>query len=288
VTQSAGLLSRRRSRGLGDAVTHWWRTATVVSGGETIYYEVTGADDAPAVVLTHGAGGSHAAWFQQVPPLADAGYRVVTWDSRGFGRSTFATGVIGTEAAVDDLVAVLDVIGSERVDLVGQSMGGWWATAFALAQPQRLRSLTLSNTVGGLWTDALAEHFANFVAGAAGADESRLGVHSALGPTFVARDPAHAFLYQQLNTFHAPPMAAVGRVLASARVEHAALDALGIPILVITGTDDALFPAPLVTESASRLANATVVEIRDAGHSPYFERPEEYNAALLRFLADQR
>jgi pimeloyl-ACP methyl ester carboxylesterase len=81
-------------------------------------------------------------------------------------------------------------------------------------------------------------------------------------------------------------MAAVGRVLADARVEHAALDALGIPILVITATDDALFPARLVADSASRLANATVVEIGDAGHSPYFERPDEYNAALLGFLAE--
>jgi len=267
-------------------VTHRWQTASVASGGETIYYEVTGADDAPAVVLTHGAGGSHAAWFQQVPPLADAGYRVVTWDSRGFGRSTFTTGVMSADTAVDDLVAVLDAIGCKRVHLVGQSMGGWWATAFALAQPHRLRSLTLSNTVAGLWTDALFEHFANFVAGAAAADESRLGVHNAVGPSFAARDPAHAFLYQQLNTFHDPPMAAVGRVLADARIEHAALDALGIPILVITASDDALFPAPLVTDSASRLINARVVEIGDAGHSPYFERPDEYNAALLGFLAE--
>ena len=269
-------------------MTHRWRTATVASGGETIYYEVTGADDAPTIVLTHGAGGSHAAWFQQVPPLADAGYRVVTWDSRGFGCSTFTTGVIGADAAVDDLVAIIDAIGGAPVHLVGQSMGGWWATAFALAQPDRLRSLTLSNTVAGLWTDALFEHFANYVRGAAGADDSRLGVHDALGASFVGRDPARAFLYQQLNTFHAPPMAAVGRVLADARVEHATLDALGIPILVITATDDVLFPAPLVTESASRLANAKVVKIGDAGHSPYFERPDEYNAALLGFLAEHR
>ena len=50
-----------------------WQTGTVDSFGEQIYYEVTGADDAPAIVLTHGAGGSHAAWYQQVPVLADAG-----------------------------------------------------------------------------------------------------------------------------------------------------------------------------------------------------------------------
>lgn len=263
---------------------HSWRTGTVESGGETIYYEVVGADDAPAVVLTHGAGGSHAAWFQQVPVLADAGYRVITWDSRGFGRSTFASGVLGPDAAVADIVAVLDTLGVERAHLVGQSMGGWWVTAFALAHPQRLRTLTLSNTVGGLWTDALAAHFATFVASTAGADDSRLGVHSALGPSFVERDPARAFLYQQLNTFHSPPMGAVGRALTGSAIEHAALDALGIPILVITGTDDVLFPAPLVTESAARLAHASIVEIADAGHSPYFERPDEYNAALLAFL----
>jgi 3-oxoadipate enol-lactonase len=266
-------------------MTHPWRTATVASAGETIYFEVTGPSTGPTVVLTHGAGGSHAAWFQQVPALAAAGYQVVAWDSRGFGLSTFDSGVLSTEVAVADIRAVLDAVGVERVHLVGQSMGGWWVTAFALAHPECVATLSLSNTVGGLWTDALVEHFATFVAAEVAADDSRLGVHSALSPRFVERDPARAFLYQQLNTFHSPPMRAVGKALTGSRIEHAALDASGIPILVITGTDDVLFPAPLVIDSASRLANATIVEIADAGHSPYFERPDEYNAALLNFLA---
>jgi 3-oxoadipate enol-lactonase len=270
-------------------MTHPWQTGTVSSGGETIYYEVIGAADAPPVVLTHGAGGSHAAWFQQVPALADAGFRVITWDSRGFGLSTFETGVLDSDAAVADLATVLDEVGVERVHLVGQSMGGWWVTAFALAHPSRVLSLTLSNTIGGLWTDALFQHFASFVAAAADADadadDSRMGVHSALGTSFVTRDPARAFLYQQLNTFHTPPLAAIAAALGGARVEHATLDALEIPMLVITGSDDVLFPAALVRDSASRLMHATIIEIADAGHSPYFERPDEYNAALLQHLA---
>jgi pimeloyl-ACP methyl ester carboxylesterase len=262
-------------------MNHAWRTGNVESNGETIYYEVAGAHDAPTVVLTHGAGGSHAVWYQQVPVLADAGYRVVAWDSRGFGLSTFTTGRLGTAEAVADLDRVLDAAGADRIHLVGQSMGGWWATAFALAHPDRLRSLTLSNTVGGLWTDALTQHFATFAASTA-PDAAVLGVHSALSPSFAAREPARAFLYQQLNTFHAPPLRAVGRALTGAHVDHADIDALGIPVLVITGSDDALFPAALVADSARRLANAEIVEIADAGHSPYFERPDEYNAALLR------
>ena len=269
-------------------MTHSWQTATVASGGESIYYEVIGADDAPVVVLTHGAGGSHAAWFQQVPALAAAGYRVITWDSRGFGLSTYDSGVLGADAAVADLTAVLDAVGVERAHLVGQSMGGWWVTAFALAYPSRVLSLTLSNTIGGLWTDALFQHFASFVAAAPDADGSRLGVHSALGVSFVTRDPARAFLYQQLNTFHTPPLAAIAGALGGARVEHADLDALGIATLVITGSDDVLFPAALVRDSAAQLTKATIVEIADAGHSPYFERPAEYNAALLQHLGGTR
>jgi pimeloyl-ACP methyl ester carboxylesterase len=269
-------------------MSHRWRTGTVESDGETIYYEVVGSADAPAVVLTHGAGGSHAVWYQQVPVLADAGYRVVAWDSRGFGRSTFTTGRLGPAEAAADLDRVLDAAGADRIHLVGQSMGGWWATAFALAQPGRLDSLTLSNTVGGLWTEALTQHFSTFVSSATAEDDAVLGLHSALSPSFAAREPAGAFLYQQLNTFHSPPLRAVGSALTGARVDHADIDALGIPVLVITGRDDALFPAALVAESARRLTNAEIVEISDAGHSPYFERPDEYNAALLRHFARAR
>ena len=264
-------------------MTHRWITATVDSGGEDIYYEVTGDDDAGTIVLTHGAGGSHAAWFQQVPVLADAGYRVVTWDCRGFGRSTYRTGTHGTAAAVADIEAVLGAVGAGRIHLCGQSMGGWWVTAYTVARPQRVRSLTLSNTVGALWTEALEAHFRDF-AKRPQATSEQLGAHAALSSEFVARDPARAFLYQQLNTFHTPPMAEIVTAIMSTRLAHAELDELGIPILVITGSSDDLFPAPLIAGMAAGLANATFVEIPQAGHSPYFERPDEYNDALLRFL----
>jgi 3-oxoadipate enol-lactonase len=161
-------------------------------------------------------------------------------------------------------------------------MGGWWVTAFTLALPSRVQTLTLSNTVGGLWTEALMEHFAGWVRSVTFA-EPRLGEHSALSPALFARDPARAFLYQQLNTFHTPPMGAVLGALTGARFAHPDLDATEVPVLVVTGTDDPLFPAKLVRESGERLRNGRVLEITDAGHSPYFERPDAYTAALLDF-----
>lgn len=267
-------------------MTARWQTGTVESGGEEIYYEVSGEDDLPAVLLTHGAGGTHAGWFQQVPALVAEGFRVITWDCRGFGNSTFVSGVFGAAVAVADMAAVLDATGTPSAHLVGQSMGGWWVTAFTLAHPSRTQSLTLSNTVGGLWTSPLLECVQRWFATRAAnfGAEQRIGMHAAISPTFVARDPARAFLYQQLNTFHTPPMAAVGPALIGTSFAHEDLDATGVPVLVITSTDDVLFPPQLVIDSARHLGNAAVVEIADAGHSAYFERPEPYNDALLAFV----
>jgi len=258
-----------------------WRSGTAACDGESIYYEVTGADDAPTVVLGHGAGGSHASWFQQVPALASAGYRVITWDTRGFGCSSCLTGVHGCDASARDLLAVLDATATDRAHLVGQSMGGWWVNACALASPTRVRSITLTNTIGGLWTPELSEHVKN--APPPQFRGARLGVHSALAGDFVDREPARAFLYQQINTFHTPPLNEIWSSLPKP-VEHAAIDATGLPVFAITSEKDQLFPAALVADSIRRLGRAKTVEIADAGHSTYFERPDEFNAALLSFL----
>jgi pimeloyl-ACP methyl ester carboxylesterase len=141
----------------------------------------------------------------------------------------------------------------------------------------------LTNTVGGLWTDELFAHFGT-LSRPPQESEVTVGTHPAISPAFVERDPARAFLYQELNTFHTPPMAAVMTALVGARFDHAALNALAVPMLVISSSDDQLFPPRLVADSARRLEHASYVEVPDAGHSTYFERPDEYNTALLDFL----
>ncbi len=260
-----------------------WRPARLDHDGESLYYEVTGPDAARTVVLTHGAGGTHASWFQQVPALCAAGFRTVTWDSRGFGNSTCRRGTLDAGTAATDLAAILDAVGAERVDLVGQSMGGWWVSAFTVAFPTRVRSLTLADTIGGLYTPELRAHFRSLMQAAPPATV-RLGGHSAVSATLVARDPALAFLYQQLDSFHEPPFGAVMRALTGWEITHAQLDATNVPVLVVTAPEDQLFPAPLVRAGAARLRDARVVEIDGAGHSPYFERAADFNAALLAFL----
>jgi pimeloyl-ACP methyl ester carboxylesterase len=261
-----------------------WQCGLVASGGEDIYYELVERDPtAPTVVLTHGAGGSHAVWYQQVVALAEH-YRVVTWDARGFGNSTYRSGVYSADASASDLAAVLDAVDTGTAHIVGQSMGGWWVTAFALRAPSRVRSVTLSNTIGGMWTDELASHYRAYVRAARADAEARAGEHPAIGGEMVEVDLTRAFLYQQLNTFHTPPLAEVGKLLATTAFDHDAVRAIDLPFLVLTSAHDPIFPAPAVRASISRIG-ATVVDIPDAGHSAYWERPDAYNAHVLAFLA---
>lgn len=263
-----------------------WRRGRVDSGGESIYWELTSIGDRdgrPVVVLSHGAGGTHAVWYQQVPQLAKH-FRVVTWDSRGFGNSTNDNDAPSAEAAAADLAAVLDELEVARAHLVGQSMGGWHVVAFAVANPDRVLSLTLADTVGGLWTPELREAMAEFSAGGglSSGDES-VGGHPALWSGTAQRDPAQAFLYQALGTFHSPPMGRLGQTLAWG-ASHEQIGALGVPVLFVAGEHDRIFPAQMLARSAELVPAAKYVEIAEAGHSPYFEQPAAWNEAVLSFL----
>lgn len=262
-------------------------SGTVPSDGEDIYWELTtsgGGDDRPVVVLSHGAGGTHAVWYQQIHALGQH-FRVLTWDSRGFGNSTNRNDAPSAGAAASDLDAVFNSLAITQAHLVGQSMGGWHISAFAQQHPDRVLSMTFADTIGGLWTPALHAAFAEFMK-AGGLRESGpelLGRHPALWQGTAERDPAHAFLYQALGTFHSPPMDKIAVTIGWA-IDHGEIAALDVPVLFIAGEHDALFPAALLAESCALLPAGRYVEIADAGHSPYFEQPGAWNEAVLEFL----
>lgn len=99
-----------------------------------------------AVLFHHGIGASAGLWAGWFPALADA-HRLVSFDMRGYGRSHIpaADFAWSLEQMVDDLFAIADAAGVQRFHLVGESIGGTVALAAALAQPQRIATLTVSN-----------------------------------------------------------------------------------------------------------------------------------------------
>ncbi len=260
-----------------------WTTGTVPSDGEEITYEVSGVG-AQAVVLCHGLGGNHAVWFQQVPLFARS-FRIVTWSQRGFGLSSNTARASGPEAAVTDLAALLDHLDIDRAHLVGQSMGGWAVLGFALRSPERVRSLVIADSTAGVINDRVTEALVG--ARRREIPASTLGVHAAIGDQLRHNDPARAFLYQQIGGFRGDVEDAdmIAKLFAT-RYPLEEVEGLDVPALCVVGSDDDLIPPEAVREVAA-LLGAKLVEIPDAGHSPYFEQPDAWNKAVLEFLEAQ-
>jgi len=249
--------------------------------GAKLYYEVYGDDDAPALVLAHGAGGNRISWWQQVPHFART-HRVVLVDQRCFGRSR--ADEFAPAAFADDLETVLAAAGVERFAIVCQSMGGWSGLPFALRHPQRVRALVLACTPGGYCDETVLAAVAQ-----TGPRIEAAGIaHTpALGAGFASRRPEMVHLYDQIGALSTDvELSAITRLFEpAARVSPEAAAKLATPTLVLTGGEDLLFPSPMMRHVAGSLPGAEIAEVEDAGHSIYFEQPERFNALVSAFLA---
>ncbi|MEO6956358.1 MAG: alpha/beta hydrolase [Antricoccus sp.] len=248
--------------------------------GERIWYESAGAG--PVLVLSHGLGGNAAVWFQQLPYFAQT-YRVITWDQRGFGRSSSQSGRLGPQPAVDDLLALLDHLEVKQAALVGQSMGGWVSMGAALRDPGRITTAVLACSTAGIPLAAEPAADSGVVRSQVGARP--LGVHPAIGERLAERDPARAYLYQALGSFgHRPGDGEFARMLHDMTFGLPELAALETPVLMLCGELDQMMTPARIQHAATRLRHVTVHEFAGRGHSVYFEDPDAWNATVGAFL----
>lgn len=247
-----------------------------------LYFVDQGSGD-QAALFCHGAGGNGTSWWQQIPVFADR-YRCLALDHRGFGRSPCPADRFSIPAFGGDAIAVLDAAGIDRAHFVCQSMGGWTGVQVALNHPERIASLVLADTIGGLALPSGLESARNMGPRAAAAG----ALSPALAADYHVRDPAGAFLYLELSAFNTgfEQLDLFRRLFAAdalVPIERAA--ALTLPILVVAGTHDLIWPPAVLRELAERLPDARFVEV-DAGHSAYFENPAAFNSALDAFWAE--
>jgi pimeloyl-ACP methyl ester carboxylesterase len=128
------------------AATTAMRAGTAPSGTVDLYFESAGRG--PAVLLVTGFGMDVSAWWRTVPVLA-RGFRVLTFDHRGIGRSEGSPWPYLVGQLADDAVAVLDAAGEERAHVYGLSLGGMVAQEIALRHPDRVDALVLGATSPG-------------------------------------------------------------------------------------------------------------------------------------------
>ena len=246
--------------------------------GARIYYHRGGAGD--DVVFLHGAGGNHLVWWQQLEPFG-AHFRCTTFDARGWGRSDGMM-KIGRFAFGSDLLALLDHLAIERAHIVAHSMGGRAVAGLLRLAPHRILSLTYSGTNGGVANDRIRQIQDELkeLRGNGGLREH------ALSDEFEARSPDLAQLYRGINALNPPrPRGLLGRPPAMYRGSmHESIVAAGVPVLFVVGEHD-MITSPELIEEAHRLVPGSAFQvIAGAGHSSYFEAPEEWNRIVLEHL----
>ena len=241
-----------------------------------MYFEVHG--DGPPIVLAHGAGGTHMSWWQQVPVLSQK-YKCITIDHRTFGYSRDVKGGPGRRAFVQDLTGLLDHLEIQKTALVGQSMGGTTVLGFASAHPERVSALIMSDTTGGYTNPEMGELRRRLAPGPASLDR-------AFAPDFAKREPARAFLYREISSltsaYNPAPPASNGAPAPSTDIAPV-LDKK-IPVLFIVGEQDQLIPPPIIEAMHKSMAGSQLAKVPGAGHSVYWEKPDDYNRIVMEFL----
>jgi pyruvate dehydrogenase E2 component (dihydrolipoamide acetyltransferase) len=254
---------------------------TLTVGGRSLGYVRYGGEGDEAVALLHGFGGDLLTWLFVAEPLA-RGRVVYALDLPGHGGSSKDVGEGTVDAFAAVLAEFLDALAVERAHLVGHSLGGAIACAYASAHPERVRSLVLVASAG------LGEEIdAGFVEGFVGA-QSRRELKPVLerlfaDPAVVTRQLVDDVLrYKRLDGVTealrkvADAAFPGGRQAVRVRVPDS------VPTLVVWGENDRIVPA---AHAANAPAHARVEILEGQGHSPHLEAAGDVNRLIEDFLA---
>lgn len=258
-------------------------------GDINLYYEVHGKGE--PLVLIMGYRASHIGWFLIQDKLASE-HRVIVFDNRGTGQSDKPEIPYTTKMMAADVTGLLDELGIGAANVFGHSMGGMIAQEFALNYPDRLNTLILGGTTCGgsravpPTAETMAFLFDPELAKLPAEARIRATIPWAWNKEFVENSPAiiERFVALALE-YPTPPQATVSQ--QNVLLTHDTYDRLPdikAPTLVIAGSEDRLVPFDNSKLLASRIPNAKVAIIENAGHEYFDDSEEKASKIILDFL----
>lgn len=266
------------------------------SGNIDLYYEDHGSGS--PVVLIHGWPLSGRSWEKQVPALLDAGYRVVTYDRRGFGGSSRPTTGYNYDTLAEDLQKLLTQLDLRDVTLVGFSMGGGEVARY-------LGTYGSERVRGAVFVAAIPPFLLKTPDNPAGVDA---GVFEGIKKGIAADRPA--FLAKFLSDFYnvevlggklisdqavqlswniaagASPKGTLDCVSAWLTDFRKDITAIDVPTLVIHGDADRIVPLAVTGKRTHELVKGSRLAVIECGpHGLNWTHAERVNRELLDFLA---
>jgi 3-oxoadipate enol-lactonase len=258
----------------------------LTANGVAINYVLEGPMAAPVVTLAHSLGATFRLWDAQADALTPQ-HRVLRYDVRGHGESDVPPGPYSLEQMADDLHGLLAALGISETHFVGLSMGGLIGMSFALEHPRMVRSLTLCDTTScygpqrrPMWTDRMRT-------------AEREGMEPLVERTMeiwftAAFRETHRDAVDRVRAMlrRTDPRGYAAAIQAIADVDLTdAIGAIRCPTLVMVGEQDPGTPVAMARIIHARIAGSRLVVLPNAAHCSCVEAAEEFNKALIEFLA---
>jgi abhydrolase domain-containing protein 6 len=251
------------------------------------YYE-GGPTDAPSILMIHGFGADKDNWLRFAKPLTSA-YHVIALDLPGFGDSSKPDASYDVGSQTERLAAFSKKLGLHKLHLIGNSMGGHIAALYAARYPEQVLSVALLDNAG-ITSPNKSEMFQRIERGEANpllvnnaADFSSMLsfvfvkqplIPDALKQHFaeqaIANQPLNEKIFAQLRERYIPLEPELGKIQA--------------PTLVLWGDKDRILDISSIAVMQPLLKHPTVVIMKDCGHAPMIERPDETAAHYQAFL----
>jgi pimeloyl-ACP methyl ester carboxylesterase len=239
----------------------------VENDGARIWYATFGSG--ASVILLHGGLGHSGNWGYQVPALVRSGYRAVVIDSRGHGRSTRDTRPFVYERMASDVLAVMDRLHLEKAALVGWSDGATIALILAMQAPVRVAGVyffACNMDPSGAKEIAESDPILERCLSRHSKDYARL---SATPDQFKAFVEAVTLMMKTQPNYSARHLAQIS-----------------VPVAIVQSEHDEFIKPEHAEYLARTIPNAKLVHLPGVSHFAPLQRPEQFNSAMIAFLAN--
>ncbi len=258
----------------------------LLANGLELSYRIDG-EGPETLVLVNGLADAKESWEAQFPAFADR-YRVVSYDNRGVGESPTPPGPYTTAQMAEDLAGLADGLELDRFHLVGVSMGGMIAQEYAIGHPDRLLSASFCCTYSypgpfclrmfSCWRD-LVPHLG------VGFTQREVILWAFTTDFFEEQEETVKEIEELMAANPQPPEGYLAQLSAiETHDTRGRLSAVTCPAMTLIGEEDILIYPKLSRRLHDELPHSTWVEV-PGGHACLWEYPDEFNRAVLDFLA---
>lgn len=254
-----------------------------------IYYEISGPEDAPVLVLSNGIMMSTASWVFQNSVL-NQHLRVLLYDCRGMGKSDHPDGPYSMELHADDLASLLKSLDIPKAHIAGISYGAEISMVFAIKYPEMTESLMVIDGVSEIHPLLQAQTYPWLIA--AERDDPELLLQTSYHMNFSEEwiKANQAFIEGSVERFAQLDLQAFSRLMeAFLQLDFTEdLSKISAPTLVIAGEKDLIKGREYAKVLADKIPGSEFVLVPGSGHALSLEKPALLNTLLLGFVIKNR